>query len=313
MGIFEKLGIAGKADATIDWAITPALTFTIFESWGTKERNVRNKSDRYYYFFIDNWENPPQVCLMERGIKHAKVMAEIDAPQDMVARAVAEQGDNPGLDRCYAVNEELKKWLTENVLKGECRVAVRSVITDDDFEELETGLPSSSDPVPELFHKSLPNAAGEVVEGDIQKIVTRHGFFDSKCNPAGGFLTHLVDNNDGLTVTEMVTGVMWQRQGSDLTSMRRTQQYAAELNKNNFAGFNDWRLPTIEEAMSLLVPKMNPKGIFLHECFSKQQPFIFTSAHRAPGGYWFVDYKQGTVYWASGINPGGYGRVCRTV
>ena len=56
MGIFEKLGLAGKADATIDWDITPALAFTIFESWGTKERNVRHKSDRYYYFYIDNWQ-----------------------------------------------------------------------------------------------------------------------------------------------------------------------------------------------------------------------------------------------------------------
>jgi hypothetical protein len=313
MGIFEKLGLAGKADATIDWEITPALTFTIFESWGTKERNVRNKSDRYYYFYIDNWEKPAQLCLMERGIKHAKVMAEIDAPQDMIDRAVAEQGETSGLDRCYAVNGELKQWLNENVLKGECKAVVRPVVMDDDHEDLETDLPLSTDSAPELVKRSLPCESREVAEGDVQEIVTSNGFFDSKWNPQGGFLHHLVDNNDGLTVTEMVTGVMWQRQGSDLNSIRHTHKYAAELNNNNFAGFNDWRLPTIEEAMSVLVARLNTKGLFLHECFSKKQPFIFTSAQRTPGGYWFVDYKQGTVYWASGTNPGGFGRLCRTV
>lgn len=313
MGIFEKLGLAGKANATIDWAITPALTFTIFESWGTKERNVRSKNERYYYFFIDNWEQPAKLCLMERGIKHAIVMAEIDAPQEMIDRSVKEQGDTPGLDRCYAVNDELKKWLNENVLKGECKAFVRPVRMVDDSEELETDLPLASDPVPALTTITLPSETCEIVEDTISELVVRNGFFDSRNNPQGRFSTHLVDNNDGLTVTEMVTGVMWQRLGSDLTSIRHTYKYAEELNKNSFAGYTNWRLPTVEEAMSLLVPELNAKGLFLHECFSKKQPFIFTSGQRKPGGYWFVDYKQGTVFWASGTNPGGFGRVCRTV
>ena len=312
MGIFEKLGLAGKADATIDWDITPALTFTMFESWGTKERNVRNKSDRYYYFYIDNWQQPAKLCLMERGIKHARAMAEIDAPPDMMSRAVAEQGDTAGLDRRYAVNDELKQWLNDNVLKGDCKAVVRLVLMDDDYEELETGLPLSAEPVPELLKKSLPSETRKVVEDEIQEIVVSNGFFDSKLNPKGSFSTHLVDNNDGLTVTDMVTGVMWQRQGNDLTSIRQTYKYVDELNKNNFAGFNNWRLPTIEEALSVLVPKLNTKKLFLNGCFSRKQPFIFTSARRTPGGCWFVDYKQGTVYWASGTNPGGFGRLCRT-
>ena len=61
MGIFETLGLAHHPQATIDWEITPALTFTIFESWGSKERNIRSKSERYYYFYIDNWQEPPRV------------------------------------------------------------------------------------------------------------------------------------------------------------------------------------------------------------------------------------------------------------
>ena len=212
MGIFEKLGLAGNDDATIDWGITPALTFTIFESWGTKERNVRNQSERYYYFFIDNWQTPAKVCLMERGIKHARVMAEVEAPQDMIDQSVAEQGDTPGLDRCYAVSDELKHWLSENVLKEECKTTVRPVTMDEGPEELETGLPLATEPAPELVTVCLPNEKCEVVEDSIAELVRRYGFFDSKNNPQGEFSNYLVDNNDSLTVTDLVTGIMWQRQ-----------------------------------------------------------------------------------------------------
>ena len=49
MGLSAKLGFDNKI--SIDWEITPADTFGIFESWGGKER-VRNKSERFYYFYI---------------------------------------------------------------------------------------------------------------------------------------------------------------------------------------------------------------------------------------------------------------------
>jgi hypothetical protein len=85
------------------------------------------------------------------------------------------------------------------------------------------------------------------------------------------------------------------------------------LNKEGFAGYQDWRMPTLDEALSLMEAKVNEKGVYLHPCFSKEQPFIFTSARRKPTGYWFVDYKQGKVYWSSGTVPGGFSRLCRNI
>ena len=77
MGLFKKLGLA--VNSTIDWEMTPEYTFGTFESWGGKER-VRSAKERIYYFFIDNWGDTPRLCLMERGIKHARVAAEITRP-----------------------------------------------------------------------------------------------------------------------------------------------------------------------------------------------------------------------------------------
>jgi hypothetical protein len=84
-----------------------------------------------------------------------------------------------------------------------------------------------------------------------------------------------------------------------------------KINKEGFVGHNDWRMPTLPEAMSLLEQEMNTKNQFLHPAFSADQPFIMVDTARRPGGQWFVDYKQGCAYWASGTIPGGFGRLCR--
>lgn len=313
MGIFKKLGFSGYEKATIDWEITPATTFTIFESWGTKERSILSSNERYYYFFIDDWEKPAKVFLMERGIKYARVLAQVEAPQDKVDRCVAAQGSSIGLDRCYAIDEDLKEWLTENVLDSAGTAKIIPVSIGIDHENMGEKLPGFDDQHPEIEKVSLPSSSREVFEEEILETVKSFNFFESKHNPDGHFSNYLVDNKDGLTVTDLATGLMWQREGCDITSVRKMVKEIDSINENKFAGFGDWRLPTIEESLSLFETEANEKGVYLHMCFSKKQPFVFLSGKRSPGGYWYADFKQGTVFWASGFNPGGFGRLCRTV
>lgn len=56
------------------------------------------------------------------------------------------------------------------------------------------------------------------------------------------------DNNDG-TVSDAVTGLMWQKDAGD----KMTYAQAVALNgKLELAGYSDWRLPTIKELYSLI-------------------------------------------------------------
>lgn len=309
MGLAEKLGPGAPREFSIAWDITPADTFGIFESWGGKFR-VKSKRERYYYFYIDGWVEPPQLLFMERGIKHARLLARIMAPREMIDRCVASQGKGL-LDKSYAINDEVKEWLTANVIEGGDPALVVPASDEQEEEDLTTDLPAADADHPELAKVELRREPAFIAEEEVAGILAKHHFFDSQRQPTGGFGPYLVDHGDGLTVSELKSGVMWQRGGCDITNHRNVAAYVRKLNEEKFAGYDDWRLPTMEEALALLVPGQNEKGLFLHPCFSKEQPFIFLADERKPGGYWFIDFKQGTVFWASGTIPGGFGRACR--
>ena len=308
MGLFNKLVISDIP--AIDWDMTPDYTFGTFESWGGVER-IRNNSERIYYFFIDAWDEEYKLCLMERGVKHAQVVAEILAPAEMVQKCVREQGKAALFERTYAINEELKQWLRENVVNTDDDSKVIILEQQESSGPEETGLPLRSSTAPLQARIILPDEPEELSEEDVVRVVASYNFCDSERNPEGRFVSELVDNNDGLTVSDKVTGLMWQREGLDIMSNRSMRREVARVNDELFAGYSDWRLPTMAEALSLLEPEKLAHDQYLPRCFSGEQPFIFVDAVRRPGGQWFVDFKQGRAFWSSGTIPGGFGRLCR--
>ena len=46
-------------------------------------------------------------------------------------------------------------------------------------------------------------------------------------------------------------------------------------------------------------------GLHVHPCFAGTQGYVFTADSRKPGGFWFIDFRQARVYWASGTMAGG--------
>lgn len=307
MGLFNKLVITGMP--AIDWEMTPEYTFGTYESWGGRER-VRSKKERVYYFFIDAWDEEPRLCLMERGIKHARVVAEILAPPEMVRQCVKEQGKVALFERTHPINAQLKQWLLANVVETDDESKIILLETPTAALVGDTGLPGR-DEVTGVAAAVLPSEPAEMSEEDVAALVGRYNFADQERNPNGVFAKSLVDNGDGLTVADLATGLVWQRGGIDIMSHRSMRREVARINAEGFAGFHDWRLPSMAEALSLLEPEKLANNQYLHRCFSGEQPFVFVDAVRKPGGQWFVDYKQGRAFWSSGTIPGGFGRLCR--
>lgn len=310
MGMFHKIKVGDKIINTIDWEMTPEWTFGTYESWGGRER-VRSHDERIYYFFIDNWGEKPKLCLMERGVKHAKIIAEIQAPADLVSSCVDSQGKVAFYDRTFAINDQIRAWLIDHVLDDGDSSLVTPLTERVHHEDMGEKLPLWDAGIRMDDQIILEAQPRELSDDEIRDIVVTHDFFDCELNSSGGFTNHLYHLGTDLIV-DLKTGLMWQRSGLDISSIRLINKKIEQLNQENLHGFNDWRLPSVEEAMSLMEAEANNKDVHLNSNFSKEQPFIFTSAARTPGGYWLVDYKQGRVFWASGTIPGGFGRLCRT-
>jgi len=196
--------------------MTPDLSFGTFESWGGRER-VRNNSERICYFFIDNWGPEPKLCLMERGVKHARILAEIGAPVEMVKECVRQQGSSSAFEKSYAINSVVKEWLLHNVVEAEGDgyvqpVHVLKAVEDMGTLPLQGGKPFGGD-------SCLLEAEPAVINDDqIEPLIKKGNFFDSVLNPQGKFENALVDSGDRLTVIDERTGLMWQRGGLDMAA-----------------------------------------------------------------------------------------------
>jgi hypothetical protein len=102
--------------------------------------------------------------------------------------------------------------------------------------------------------------------------------------------------SDGKVVYDKATGLMWQQSGSNsYMSFGAAKKYIVKLNSKNFAGYNNWRLPTLEEAKSLLEPKRNEtNNLYIDPIFNKMQEWIWTSDQYSAWSGCVVDFRSGT-------------------
>jgi hypothetical protein len=72
------------------------------------------------------------------------------------------------------------------------------------------------------------------------------------------------------------------------------ETYVGGLNAERFAGFGNWRLPTLEEAMSLMEPQAFD-GVHFTPVFRRSQSFIWTGDRVTNGRSWVLYFHDGTL------------------
>jgi hypothetical protein len=223
MGMYHKVKVGEMIISPIDWEMTPDMSFGTFESWGGRER-VRNNKECVYYFFVDNWGAEPKLCLMERAVKHARIMAEIKAPPEMVKKCVEGQGRSSSFEKSYAINDQIKEWLIAHVLddKGDQNLVIAKleVVRKEDMGPL---LPPAGDRPFTGAIVRLPHEPSIINDDQIGNLIKEWNFFESELNPSGRFANALADAGMPGVIIDQRTNLMWQSGGIDIGSIRHVQ------------------------------------------------------------------------------------------
>jgi hypothetical protein len=147
----------------------------------------------------------------------------------------------------------------------------------------------SGDPV------NLRSQAKQILDKDVMVMLKKYNFFDKTKNETGAFVNDFVDNGDD-TVTDRVTGLMWQKDGSsEGMTWANAKAYVNKLNSDRFAGYSDWRLPTIEELASLMKSSKANGDLYIDPIFSEKQTFCWSADTFGPGTAWYASFKTGMI------------------
>lgn len=144
----------------------------------------------------------------------------------------------------------------------------------------------------------------ELSESQVSSMLKNKGFFSKKsnwnedfCNPGGNF------NNDyesqtisgDKVVIDRSTGLVWHHTGSDYMNWSKAKEWVRDLNKKGYAGYSDWRLPTLEEGASLLESSNSSNGFYIDSKFSWEKFYIWTGDSASSGRAWYITFFDGYV------------------
>jgi hypothetical protein len=163
-------------------------------------------------------------------------------------------------------------------------------------------------PVPDESDKiiRLRPTPQKLDEEDVKKMLQHHDFYCGEynwsknfCHPQGKGIRHDYKvQKGGKVIVDRTTGLMWEQSGSANSMVYEdTKDYIDKLNRDKFAGFDDWRMPTLEEAMSLMESKQQNNNLFIDDKFDSKQDWIWT-ADEVPGKprAWVVFFNSGDCY-----------------
>lgn len=131
---------------------------------------------------------------------------------------------------------------------------------------------------------------------DVKVMLKKYGFFEKYYNSTGDFRSkyEVQTIKDHKVIIDYSTGLMWHQSGSEeYMKHNQVRQWIQELNRQKYAGYSGWRLPTLEEAASLMNRTENRYALHVDLLFSREQRYIWTADKYDKNRVWVVDFYGG--------------------
>jgi len=152
--------------------------------------------------------------------------------------------------------------------------------------------------IKEVRKMLLRSEPATLSEEQVKFMLKEKGLFDRYWNTSGkGFNNkfELQIYKEKNVIMDYITGLMWQQSGSpDLMNYEEAKKWIQYLNQKGFASYHDWRLPSLEEAMSLMEREQKNGDLYIDPIFEKRQRWIWTSdLYKGESHAWVVDISSG--------------------
>jgi hypothetical protein len=130
-------------------------------------------------------------------------------------------------------------------------------------------------------------------------MLKRNNFYDKSDNPGATGIRHQYEARTlagGRVVVDHTTGLMWHQSGADGNrNFPEARAWVDDLNRWGYAGYSDWRLPTLEEAASLVESYMKNGSLYVDPVFSTGQLRIWTGDSFSASANWVARFDFGDV------------------
>lgn len=130
------------------------------------------------------------------------------------------------------------------------------------------------------------DAPADVDKVAVSDMLRSYGFFEKDMNPGGFGIEHSFERVDlgiGMGVLDRATGLMWEQLGSEAIRFKDAQDRIETLNSKKCGGFDNWRLPTLEEAAGLMEKSISLRTypgrtqLHLHSFFNGGMEIVWTA------------------------------------
>lgn len=148
---------------------------------------------------------------------------------------------------------------------------------------------------------------------ELEDVISDRSFYSRSIEGSIGYPNDYekLAKGEDVIIVDRASGLMWQRSGSSESMfIWEAKTWIERLNQKGYFGNNDWRLPTMEELLTLAECEFFEQGLFISPLFDPMQRSIW-SCDCCEDDSWTVDFTYPNVS-SKGVDEEAFVRAVRT-